>query len=182
VGDDLKSDSGTTMPAPQPNPPFVKLLGHFHLSGTMCGRFTYKLTWADKLYRLTHQPPRNTQPRYNICPTTTIDTIVPSEGKRELVAMRWGLIPDWWNEPLKEMRLATSNARAETVATKPMFRDAFKNKRCLIPATGYYEWHDAAASSPTVSRGATVSRLHSLAYDRIGRTRTPASIFRRGLW
>jgi putative SOS response-associated peptidase YedK len=112
----------------------------------MCGRFTYKLTWAEivRLYRLTlDQPARNTQPRYNICPTTTIDTVVSSEGKRSLVPMRWGLIPYWWNKPLKEMRLATFNARAETVATKPMFRDAFKSKRCLIPASGYYEWHDA---------------------------------------
>jgi putative SOS response-associated peptidase YedK len=109
----------------------------------MCGRFTYKLTWAEivKLYRLTlDQPARNTQPRYNVCPTTTIDTIVSSEGKRALVPMRWGLIPYWWNKPLKEMRLATFNARAETVATKPMFRDAFNSKRCLIPASGYYEW------------------------------------------
>jgi putative SOS response-associated peptidase YedK len=109
----------------------------------MCGRFTYKLTWAEivKLYRLTlDQPARNTQPRYNISPTTTIDTIVSSDGKRQLVPMRWGLIPAWWNKPLKEMRLATFNARAETVATKPMFRDAFKSKRCLIPASGYYEW------------------------------------------
>jgi putative SOS response-associated peptidase YedK len=109
----------------------------------MCGRFTYKLTWAEivKLYRLTlDQPARNTRPRYNICPTTTIDTIVSSEGKRSLVPMRWGLVPYWWNKPLKEMRLATFNARAETVATKPMFRDAFKSKRCLIPASGYYEW------------------------------------------
>jgi putative SOS response-associated peptidase YedK len=67
----------------------------------MCGRFTYKLTWAEivKLYRLTlDQPARNTQPHYNICPTTTIDTIVSSEGKRALVPMRWGLIPYWWNK------------------------------------------------------------------------------------
>jgi putative SOS response-associated peptidase YedK len=109
----------------------------------MCGRFTYKLIWAEivKLYRLTlDQPPRNTQPRYNICPTTTIDTVISSEGKRALVPMRWGLIPAWWNKPLREMRLATFNARAETVATRPMFRDAFKSKRCLIPASGYYEW------------------------------------------
>jgi putative SOS response-associated peptidase YedK len=109
----------------------------------MCGRFTYKLTWAEivKLYRLTlDQPARNTQPHYNICPTTTIDTIVSSKDKRALVPTRWGLIPYWWNKPLKEMRLATFNARAETVATKPMFRDAFKSKRCLIPASGYYEW------------------------------------------
>jgi putative SOS response-associated peptidase YedK len=111
----------------------------------MCGRFTYKLTWPEivKLYRLTlDQPARNTQPRYNICPTTVIDTVVSSEGKRALVPMRWGLIPGWWSKPLKEMRLATFNARAETVATKPMFRDAFESNRCLIPASGYYEWHD----------------------------------------
>jgi putative SOS response-associated peptidase YedK len=109
----------------------------------MCGRFTYRLTWAEivKLYRLTLDlPARNTRPRYNICPTTTIDIVVSTEGKRELVPMRWGLIPVWWSKPLKEMKLAT---RAETVATKPMFREAFKSKRCLIPASGYYEWHDA---------------------------------------
>ena len=79
------------------------------------------------------------QPRYNICSTTTIDTVVSSEGKRALVPMRWGLIPGWWSKPLKEMKLATFNARAESVATKPVFRDAFKSKRLLIPASGYYE-------------------------------------------
>jgi putative SOS response-associated peptidase YedK len=113
----------------------------------MCGRFTYKLTWAEivKLYRLTLDlPARNTQPRYNTCPTTTIDTVVSSDGKRALAPMRLDLIPVWWSKPLKEMRLATFNARTETVATKPMFRDAFKSKRLLIPASGYCEWHDAA--------------------------------------
>ena len=65
-----------------------------------------------------------------------------SEGKRELVPMGWGLIPWHWKKPLKEMKLATFNARIETVATKPMFRDAFKRRRCLIPASGYYEWED----------------------------------------
>jgi putative SOS response-associated peptidase YedK len=112
----------------------------------MCGRFTYRLTWPEivKLYRLTlDTPARNTQPRYNICPTTTIDAVVERDGKRELVPMRWGLIPSWWSKPLKEMKLATFNARAESVAEKPMFRSAFKRTRCLIPASGYYEWHDA---------------------------------------
>ena len=56
--------------------------------------------------------------------------------------MRWGLIPGWWSKPLKEMKVATFNARAETVAEKPMFRDAFKWRRCLMPASGYYEWRD----------------------------------------
>jgi putative SOS response-associated peptidase YedK len=96
------------------------------------------------LYRLTlDAPARNTQPRYNICPTTTIDAVVESHGKRELLPMRWGLIPSRWFKPLKEMKLATFNARGETVAQKPMFRDAFRRTRCVIPASGYYEWHDS---------------------------------------
>jgi len=53
--------------------------------------------------------------------------------------MRWGLIPWWWKKPLKQLP-ATSNARAESVADKPMFRDAFKRHRCVVPASGYYEW------------------------------------------
>jgi putative SOS response-associated peptidase YedK len=111
----------------------------------MCGRYTNRLTWAEivRLYNLTlDQPARNTQARYNICPTTTIDTVVEDQGKRMLVPMRWGFIPSWWQKPLKEMKLATFNARAETVATKPIFRDAFKRHHCLIPASGYYEWQD----------------------------------------
>jgi putative SOS response-associated peptidase YedK len=106
----------------------------------MCGRATYKLTWEEivALYRLTlDQPPVNTRARYNFCPTTTIDTILDHDGKRRLERMRWGLIPSWWSKPLKEMKLATFNARAETVATKPMFRSAFKRSRCLIPVSGY---------------------------------------------
>ena len=84
----------------------------------------------------------NFQPRYNICPTTTIDAVIERDGKRVLEHMRGGLVPGWWSKSLKEMKLATFNARAETVAQKPMFRDAFKKNRCLIPASGYYEWHD----------------------------------------
>lgn len=111
----------------------------------MCGRSTYKLTWEEiaGLYRLTlDQPAQNTRARYNVCPTTTIDTITESDGKRKLVPMRWGLVPSWWSKPLKELKLATFNARAETVAEKPFFRSAFKRNRCLIPVSGYYEWQD----------------------------------------
>jgi putative SOS response-associated peptidase YedK len=107
----------------------------------MCGRFTRYYTWAQihAMYSLV-SPASNLQPRFNICPTTNVDVVIRGEGQRSLVPMRWGLIPGWWKKPLKEMRLATFNARAETVAEKPMFRDSFKRRRCLMPASGYYEW------------------------------------------
>jgi len=69
----------------------------------MCGRFTDTLTWQDleRLYRLTlDQPLPNTRACYNVCPTDPIDTIVGRNGKRELMSMRWGLIPSWWSKPL----------------------------------------------------------------------------------
>jgi putative SOS response-associated peptidase YedK len=111
----------------------------------MCGRFTYKLTWDDvvRLYNLSPEGPRrNLQAHYNICPTDPVDVVASDEGKRSLVSMRWGLVPRWWKKPLKELRVATFNARAETVAEKPMFRDAFRRNRCLMSASGYYEWQD----------------------------------------
>jgi putative SOS response-associated peptidase YedK len=106
----------------------------------MCGRFTQSYTWAEltALYRLT-APPLNLQPRYNIAPTETVDVIVPAGVGFDLVRMRWGLIPWWWKKGVKDLP-ATFNARAETVADKPMFRDALRRGRCVIPATGYYEW------------------------------------------
>jgi putative SOS response-associated peptidase YedK len=110
----------------------------------MCGRFTRHYTWREiqALYQLTlPSAPSNLPPRYNICPTTDIDVVVPDEEGRKLASARWGLVPGWWKKPAKELP-ATFNARAETVAEKPMFRDAFRKGRCLIPASGYYEWID----------------------------------------
>ena len=111
----------------------------------MCGRFTRNYTWEEIWHWYNLLMPNaipNLQPRFNICPTTKVDAIIPRVDQRELVPMRWGLIPSWWSKPLKDMRLATFNARAETVASKPMFRSAFKRNRCLMPVSGYYEWHD----------------------------------------
>jgi putative SOS response-associated peptidase YedK len=93
-----------------------------------------------ELYWLTMAAPSNLQPRYNICPTDTIDVVVSGSGESMLVPMRWGLVPGWWKKPLKDMKVATFNARSDTIADKPMFRDSFKRRRCLIPASGYYEW------------------------------------------
>ena len=106
----------------------------------MCGRFTQQLSWAE-LHRLADLigQPRNLAPRYNIAPTTQIEVIRRHDSRRELTPMRWGLVPMWWKKPLKELP-ATFNARAETVAEKAMFQSAFKSRRCIIPASGFYEW------------------------------------------
>jgi len=80
--------------------------------------------------------------RYNIAPTTTVDVMRSAETNPELVPMRWGLIPGWWKKTAKEVP-STFNARSETVAQKPMFRSAFKRTRCIVPASGYYEWRAA---------------------------------------
>ena len=106
----------------------------------MCGRFTQAYTWAEvHAFLELLGPARNLRPRYNIAPTTTIDVARLGEGGRELIPMRWGLIPSWWKKPLNELP-STFNARAESVAEKPMFRSAFKSRRCIIPASGFYEW------------------------------------------
>ena len=107
----------------------------------MCGRFTQHYTWTEvHAFLSVFGAARNLQPRYNIAPTTMIDVVrLNAEGHRELVSMRWGLVPFFWKKPLKEMP-ATFNARAETVSEKPMFREAFRRRRCIIPASGFFEW------------------------------------------
>jgi putative SOS response-associated peptidase YedK len=106
----------------------------------MCGRFTQAYTWQQVHEFLSViGPPQNLRPRYNIAPTTQIDVLCPDASGRRLWSMRWGLAPSWWKKPLSELP-STFNARAETVADKPMFRAAFKTKRCVIPASGFYEW------------------------------------------
>jgi putative SOS response-associated peptidase YedK len=75
--------------------------------------------------------------RYNVPPGTGLPAIRASaRGGREAVSLRWGLLPSWTRAPAN----APVNARAETVAHKPVFREAFRKRRCLIPASGFYEW------------------------------------------
>ncbi|MEJ0076812.1 MAG: SOS response-associated peptidase [Alphaproteobacteria bacterium] len=109
----------------------------------MCGRFTDLYTWDEihAFYSLIGETPTNWGPNYNVCPTDPAGVILLRDGKRAFERMRWGLIPGWWSKPLKELRVTTFNARAETVRTKPFFREAFKRSRCLMPVSGYYEWH-----------------------------------------
>ena len=105
----------------------------------MCGRFTLHMPWSElvKLYRVHDRP--NLTPRYNIAPTQDILAVrLDEDGAQELANLRWGLIPRWSKD--ENPGYSTINARAETVASKPAFRDAFRKRRCLIPADGYYEW------------------------------------------
>jgi putative SOS response-associated peptidase YedK len=109
----------------------------------MCGRFTAKLTWRQlhDLYEIDAPESARDElkPRYNIAPTQTVPVVrLNSAGRRELALLRWGLIPFWANDAKIAHR--TINARAETIATAPAFREAFRNRRCLIPASGFYEW------------------------------------------
>ena len=105
----------------------------------MCGRYNLTLPPEEIAahFGLANVP--EATPRYNIAPTQDVLAIVPVEnGERAAVFFRWGLIPSWSKEIKIGDRLI--NARAETVAEKPAFRSAFRKRRCLIPATGFYEW------------------------------------------
>jgi putative SOS response-associated peptidase YedK len=85
-------------------------------------------------------------PRYNIAPTRLVPVIRqnPKEPFRQLALMRWGLIPSWAHDPSAAAKVI--NARSETAATKPAFRDPLKFRRCLIPADAFYEWQRTATS------------------------------------
>ena len=108
----------------------------------MCGRFTQSYTWAE-LHALLGPGgvPKNLRARYNVAPTTEVDVVFDRGQGREVATMRWGLVPAWWKKALKEVP-STFNARAETAASKPMFRDAFRKRRCIVPASGFFEWTD----------------------------------------
>ena len=84
------------------------------------------------------------EPHYNIAPGQNVPVVRDGLNGRELVLARWGLVPHWSKE--SRPKYSTINARAETVAEKPTYRDSFKRRRCLIPATGFYEWNQGAES------------------------------------
>ncbi|MDD5410207.1 MAG: SOS response-associated peptidase [Methylobacter sp.] len=104
----------------------------------MCGRFALYSDPFALARRFEAEALPELRPRYNIAPTQNIPIVREEEGKRRFALARWGLIPHW----AKDMKIgySTINARAETVASKPAFRNAFRHRRCLIPADAFYEW------------------------------------------
>jgi putative SOS response-associated peptidase YedK len=104
----------------------------------MCGRFTLR-TPAERVAReFQLEEVAEIEARYNIAPTQNILAVRHSPDGREAVWLKWGLIPSWAKDATVGAKLI--NARSETVEEKPSFREAFKRRRCIIPADGFYEW------------------------------------------
>lgn len=112
----------------------------------MCGRFTLHHDVDAVAARFGAQPALDLNvaaPRYNIAPTQSVAAVTQhAEDGRRLEALHWGLVPFWAKEPAIGNRMI--NARAETLAEKPAFKNAFVRRRCLIPADGFYEWKKEA--------------------------------------
>ncbi|WP_072705394.1 SOS response-associated peptidase [Donghicola eburneus] len=109
----------------------------------MCGRFA--ITLPDQaMANVFDAAPSNDlpdTPNYNVCPTNTVHVVVSAEARR-IVPMRWGFIPHWYKVHNDGPLLI--NARSETIAEKPAFREACRERRCILPATGFYEWTKSA--------------------------------------
>jgi putative SOS response-associated peptidase YedK len=103
----------------------------------MCGRYNLVPTESVASRFEVDNPQLPLLPRYNVAPSQAMPVVVRNSPNR-IVEMRWGLIPSWSQEP--EVRFSTINARAETLTTSPVFRGPFKSRRCLVPASGFYEW------------------------------------------
>jgi putative SOS response-associated peptidase YedK len=103
----------------------------------MCGRYT--LAHPQQLaLRFDVEQPVAVDPTYNAAPSEQLPVIVEREGHREARQMQWGLIPSWSKDP--QIGFKMMNARAETVAEKPSYRRPLRRQRCLVPATGFFEW------------------------------------------
>jgi putative SOS response-associated peptidase YedK len=123
----------------------------------MCGRYsiTTSVESLRQLFKFT-SPGLNLQPRWNVAPTQDAPVVrLGRDGQRELKMLRWGLVPYWSKDISGGARMI--NARGETVAEKPAFREAFTARRCLVPVDGFYEWEtlgDQPSKQPLLFRTA----------------------------
>jgi len=106
----------------------------------MCGRYTQTAAFDELALRfgitVEDTDLEDLRPRYNVAPSQPVPIVVAHNGGRQLVIAKWGFRPVW----MKTSKLASINAKAETVATSRMFQAALKHHRCLVPADGFYEW------------------------------------------
>lgn len=111
----------------------------------MCGRYVLRLIWRDirDRYRATlpDEPPEGLKPSYNVAPTDAMPIIRPQGNGRELLMAGWGLMPFWLKpEQLSQRPYSTINARSDRIRTAPTYREPFAKRRCIVPATGWFEW------------------------------------------
>jgi putative SOS response-associated peptidase YedK len=110
----------------------------------MCGRFTLTVNPSQLQEAFPWvEVPEDIRPRYNIAPSQPV-AVIPNDGKNRLDFFLWGLIPSWAKDPAIGNRMI--NARSETLAEKPSFRAAYRRRRCLVPADGFYEWRSDPGS------------------------------------
>ena len=125
----------------------------------MCGRFfRHKVSWEDYYAQLSLFRPEEIpeiRPGYNIAPTQIAPIIRRREtdGQLELAGAVWGMVPGWWKKPLSEKKFSTFNAKGEEAAGKASFRSAWKNRPCLVPMSGYYEWTGSKGSKQPYAIG-----------------------------
>ena len=117
----------------------------------MCSRFfRHGVSWEvyrDALGILVPENVDPPEPAYNVAPSQIVpivrhtpeDDVMPT-GTLQLAPARWGLIPSWWSKPVSELNAPAFNANADTAAEKPVFRGAFRHRRCLVPVSGFYQW------------------------------------------
>ncbi|MGV3759765.1 MAG: SOS response-associated peptidase [Actinomycetota bacterium] len=117
----------------------------------MCGRFV-SATPPDQVaaYFGTEAPEALLEASYNVAPTNDIYAVLADGSTRHLDAFHWGLIPLWAKDPKIGSKMI--NARAETLAEKNAYKSAFKRRRCLIPADGFYEWRKDPAAPPKAKK------------------------------
>lgn len=120
----------------------------------MCGRFAL-FRWTPA-FAATAGFPVDQQPHWSISPNSQVLLLRSVAGERQLARARWGLTPPW----LKDLSKTPAQARAETLAEQPMFRDAFRQRRGLLPANGFYEWRGSVRKRPYWLSGDGVPMLH----------------------
>jgi putative SOS response-associated peptidase YedK len=135
----------------------------------MCGRYVSPDTAAiERAWQIGRRSGNPYPRRFNVAPTSQVQIVrrAVDADELELTEARWGLTPSWWSKD--KAPTSTINARSEEAATKPMWRDAYRRSRCLIPALGWYEWKALETVDPKSGEIRTYKQPYYLRIDREG--------------
>ncbi|RUS46472.1 SOS response-associated peptidase [Cohnella sp. AR92] len=126
----------------------------------MCGRYTITVTLEEMLARYFAENVISPyQPRYNVAPGQLVPAVISGGSGNRIGLLKWGLVPPWAEDPKVANKMI--NARAETIEERPAYRNAYRSKRCILPADGFYEWQRSAGGKKpmriTLKRGGLFS-------------------------